>query len=364
MGQYLYELFCVLPFLVCLLWSIILGLELRSIRRPILVLWTFSIVCTLLYFCHSLHFSNLVQEVPAWSDCLYIACNLTVYPLFYIYVRTLTDERFRKALFLFLFLIPGVLAGLISAASILCGGDFALIRKIATVVFTIEVAYTGIFGILGLIRYRRRIANFYADIEDRALPALMTLLILFVVTALISISANLIGTEFFRGKVLLALPSLLFSTLLFCIFHWGSRCRYSAEDLTADSNEASSEEKLKNENPPREDVLYASILKAMEEKRLFLKRDLKITDLVSEVGSNRTYVSNCINRNSGSSFSEFVHRYRIRYAISLMEKRESSLSEIADLSGYIDGNAFYKAFTKIQGKSPSAWMEEHSGKKK
>lgn len=128
----------------------------------------------------------------------------SIYPLFYIYVRTLTDERFRKALFLFL--IPGVLAGLISAASILCGGDFALIKKIAAVVFTIEVAYTGIFGILGLIRYRRRIANFYADIEE----------------------------------------------------------------------------------------------------------------------------------------------------ISLMEKREYSLSEIADLSGYIDGNAFYKAFTKIQGKSPSA----------
>ena len=84
MGQYLYELFCVLPFLVCLLWSIILGLELRSIRRPVFVLWTFSIVCTLLYFCHSLHFSNLVQEVPAWSDCLYIACNLTVYPPFHL----------------------------------------------------------------------------------------------------------------------------------------------------------------------------------------------------------------------------------------------------------------------------------------
>lgn len=80
-------------------------------------------------------------------------------------------------------------------------------------VFTIEVAYTGIFGILGLIRYRRRIANFYADIEERALPALMTLLILFVVTALISISANLIGTEFFRGKILLVLPSLLLLNL-------------------------------------------------------------------------------------------------------------------------------------------------------
>lgn len=363
MGQYFYEIFCLLPFLVCLLWSVILGMELRSGRRPVLILWIFSIVCAMLYFCHSLNFSVLVPEVPAWSQCLYIACNLAVYPLFYIYVHTLTNENFKKGMFLAL--APALLAGVISAATSLRGGSLSLIRNIASVVFAIEVVLTGIFGISDIVRYRRRIANFYADIEERALPALMTLLILLILTALFSTGANLIGTAFFKGKILLALPSLLFSTLLFCIFHWGSRCSYSAEELAADSSDDMSVKELASDGSiPRQDILYSSILKVMEEKHLFLKPDLKITELVSEVGSNRTYVSNCINRNSGCSFSEFVHRYRISYAISLMEKGKSSMSEIAVLSGYLDGNAFYKAFSKIQGKSPSAWIEEQTKKNK
>lgn len=359
MRLYFYELFCIFPFLVCLLWSVILGMELRSRRRSVVVLWAFSVVCTLLYFCHSLNFSSFVQEVPLWSECLYIACNLAVYPLFYIYVRSMTDASPRKALLLIL--VPAVLTGAVSAGASLCGESLFMIRKIASVVFALEVIQAGIFGILSLIRYRRKVANYYADVEERALPALMTLLVLLLVTALFSMSANLIGKDFFNGKTLLAVPSLLFSSLLFCIFHWGWTCRFSAEDLTADSVGGTSGAELEDDDIPQ-DVLYSSILKTMEEKRLFLKPDLKITDLVSEVGSNRTYVSNCINRNSGSSFSEFVHGYRIRYAISLMEKGETSLSEIAVLSGYLDGNAFYKAFSRIHGKSPSAWMKERAGR--
>lgn len=359
MEQYFYELFCLLPFLVCLLWSVILGMELRSRRKSLVVLWAFSVVCTLLYFCHSLNFSSFVREAPLWSECLYIACNLAVYPLFYIFVHTLTDGNFRKALLLIL--VPAVLAGALSAVTSICGGSLLLLKKIASVVFALEVIQTGIFGIRGLIRYRRRVANYYADIEGRALPALMTLLVLLLVTALISTGANLIGKEYFDGKILLAVPSVLFSSLLFCIFHWGWTCRYSAEDLVAESSGGPFEAEFKVDDIPQ-DVLYSSILKVMDEKLLFLKPDLKITDLVSEVGSNRTYVSNCINRNSGTSFSEFVHGYRIRYAISLMEKGKTSMSEIAVLSGYLDGNAFYKAFSRMQGKSPSAWMKEWAGR--
>ena len=46
--------------------------------------------------------------------------------------------------------------------------------------------------------------------------------------------ANLVGRDFFNGKPLLAVPSCLFSALLFCIFIWGYRCRCSAEDKIDD----------------------------------------------------------------------------------------------------------------------------------
>ena len=106
MGPFFYEIFCLLPFMVCLVWSVILGLELKDGRRPVQVLWYFAIACTLLYFCHSLHFSRIVPAEPRWSQSLYLACNLAVYPLFYLYIRSLTNAGVQKRLLPLLLPLP------------------------------------------------------------------------------------------------------------------------------------------------------------------------------------------------------------------------------------------------------------------
>lgn len=364
MRQYIYELFCLLPFLVCLFWCIILSADPKPRRKSDRNLRYFSIACTVLYFCHSLNFSSHVIDVPVWSQCVYLMCNLAVYPLFYIYICSLTRLEGPSKL-LPLILVPALLAGVASGVTAAFGGSLSVIKGAASVLFALEVVQTVVFGMIGIIRYRRKVANFYADTEERALPALMTLLILFSVTALISIGANIIGTGFFNGTILLAIPSFAFSALLFCLFYWGYKCRYGAEDMNTDiAVTASPDEMEKINNQPQQDMLFSAICEAMVKKQLFLRPDLKITDLLPEVGSNRTYISNCINKNSGKSFSDFVHSYRIDYAISLMREGHHQLSEIAVLSGYLDGNAFYKAFSRIRGESPSSWMKEQAGKGK
>ena len=50
------------------------------------------LVATVLYFCHSLYF-NSCFSVLSLSDTLYKMASLSVYPLFYIYIRTLTDAK-------------------------------------------------------------------------------------------------------------------------------------------------------------------------------------------------------------------------------------------------------------------------------
>ena len=363
MRQYFYDIFCILPFLVCLFWYIILGTDIKCRRRSFRNLWQFSLVCTILYFCHSLSFSSHVVVVPVWSQCLYIMCNLAVYPLFYIYICSLTRLEGPSKLFPVI-LAPALLSGIISGALVALGGGLSGIKSVASVIFALEVILAVVFGMIDITRYRRAVANFYADTEERTLPMLMVLLILFSVTAVASIVANIVGKELFKGTILLAIPSCSFSALLFCIFFWGYKCRFGAEDMASDIVfNAVADERKKIGDPPRQDLLFSSICEVMVEKKLFLKPDFKITDLLPEVGSNRTYISNCINRNSGKSFSEFVHSYRIDYAVSLMLEGTHQLSEIAVLSGYLDGNAFYKAFSKIKGKSPSEWMKEQVRKR-
>ena len=185
MRQYYYELFSLLPFLVCLFWCVILGTELNRRRRSVRNLWNFSLVCTILYFCHSLSFSSHVVVVPVWSQCLYIMCNLAVYPLFYIYICSMTRLE-GPSKWLPMILLPTLLAGIISGLTAAFGGDLAVIKRMASVIFALEVLLTGVLGIIDIVRYRRKVANFYADTEERALPALMTLMVLFLVKALYS----------------------------------------------------------------------------------------------------------------------------------------------------------------------------------
>ena len=78
--------------MVCLVWTTIFLLEYRKSDPARRALTVFGIAATLLYFCHYLHFNGL-QSV--YSESMYYLCNLSVYPLYSLYVKCLTDKSRR-----------------------------------------------------------------------------------------------------------------------------------------------------------------------------------------------------------------------------------------------------------------------------
>lgn len=359
MSTELYTLFSVLPCMVCLFWSLILIVDWADSDRATHILLWFSLTCTALYACHAVHFLCALTSYPKWIDCLWSTCNLGVYPLFYIYIRYLTDVH-GPSRRIFWVLIPSLVTVILSSAVAICGLNFDIVRMFNTPVFAAEVIYTAVYGRRRLIRYRERISSFYADTDDKNLEALDRILALLVITSIASMSVNALGRDNFSGAAI-TIPSIAFSALLFGIFMWGHRHHFSAENF-----------KLEIENTDKNietgtvvsddfhDILYQRICKLMEDEKLFLNKDLKITELATRIGTNRTYVSSCINHHSGVSFSDFIHRYRIEYAMTILAKdKETSMAEVAELSGYKSGNSFYKAFVKINGITPTKWMESH-----
>lgn len=69
-----------------------------------------------------------------------------------------------------------------------------------------------------------------------------------------------------------------------------------------------------------DDVLLQRISNLIEQKRLFLNSDLKMTDLAAELDVTRNRVSDCINSCRGCSFSQFINAYRVEYAQQLLRK--------------------------------------------
>ncbi|MBR1569221.1 MAG: AraC family transcriptional regulator [Bacteroidales bacterium] len=103
--------------------------------------------------------------------------------------------------------------------------------------------------------------------------------------------------------------------------------------------------------------LMDRITRQMEEDRLFLKKGLSKDDLARAVYSNSRYISDCINRKAGCSFTDYVNDYRIRYARHLLyENPDMRLADISEESGFSSQVTFYRNFKARTGQTPGEWL--------
>lgn len=351
----IYYLFASLPFVVSLFWLVIILLNWRENGKHGHYLLFFALVCTILYLCHFIYFSGSSKDKFEWVDSIYTFCNLAVYPLFFVYIKSLTktESAFERYWWT---LIPAAATCLASAILLLAGSKETPVLQITKILFPIEVILVAIFGAKELSGYKKKVENYYADTEGKTLSSLRVLLIFLVVFALLSASANFIGRDQFFGNNSIAIPSIIFSTLLFSVFYNGNRVRFSAYDM--EESEITDEEEI--QFPDNNDELYEKVVKLMEEEKIFLQPGLKITDLATELGSNRTYLSNCINSKAKMSFSDFIHKYRINYSLEISRKEPGiPIEELAEKSGYQNRTSFYRCFSKIMGCTPTEWIRKN-----
>ena len=104
-----------LPMLICIFWSVLLLLdwwEQRTHAKARMVF--FMLTATILYGCHFVFFNHLYGWMPV-IDAIYCMANLSVFPLYYLYIKEVTDEQKRRHWQVTL-LIPALLAGLTTGA--------------------------------------------------------------------------------------------------------------------------------------------------------------------------------------------------------------------------------------------------------
>ena len=103
--------------------------------------------------------------------------------------------------------------------------------------------------------------------------------------------------------------------------------------------------------------LMKRIDEQMEVHHLYLRPGLTKEEVARATGSNSRYISDCINSVAGSSFTEYVNRYRIRHAKRLLfDNPDMRLSQISEESGFSSEVTFYRNFKAMTGKTPSEWL--------
>lgn len=374
----------ILPMMVCAFWSIVLILDWSAAHDKLrLWLWQFMVVAMLLYVGHAVFFNHYTTIVP-FTNTLYCACNLLVFPLYHVYIKGLSVPHYldnrrqqwhdRCILFLpalVISFIVGILYLMMSSTersnfietylyhnefSGLKGTTFlqAVVHQIAKLCFAIQVIIIFILGFRNLRQYKRFIDNTYADTENKRLEKVQIILILFIVGVFLAFVSNIIGRwRFMDNALLLAIPSLFFSILLFMIGYIGSRTMFSISNVNDKEFTPTSPNMSGNDNEQTVSSFTVSLEQLMNKQQLYLQHDLKISDVALLLGSNRTYIQRSIMELSGESFTKYINRKRIEHAIELQKNHpEYNIETIATQSGYTHLGTFYRNYKIVTGKTP------------
>ncbi len=364
-------------------WAVLLLTSFRQKNKTKFLLGIFMVLAFFVYLSHALYFRQQDYNFKIFGP-IYTFSSLSVYPFYYWYIKTLTIDT-RVKLKNLLFLLPAFIfacaelivyqimepaeslnffhgfvhqRGLISPPSLL----FKVQKNIyilSRIIFSVQIIVFLIAGHRLVVRYNKKIANFYSDLKSKSLNWVNLLLYSIILTSIASTVFNVLGRATFEDSVyLLLFPSLIFSILLFLIGFQGYMQNHNIVDLEKDlevQNEVNMKDYAHNH-------LKDELIKLFVKDQLFKQNDLKITNVCKLLNTNRTYVSNLINKDFNCTFVEFVNNYRIEEAKKLLSDlslKNYSLNYISELSGFGSLNTFIRIFKQKEGITPGRFRDQH-----
>jgi|TARA_B110000240_G_scaffold136775_2_gene151584 YesN/AraC family two-component response regulator len=114
---------------------------------------------------------------------------------------------------------------------------------------------------------------------------------------------------------------------------------------------------LENENAHFND------LKALfEDDNIFLDKDLSLRSVSLVSGLSEITIRKLIKSSTQLNFNDFVNKYRIDYAITVMKSgflNVNLITALGEKSGFKSNHTFYRAFKKLKHHTPSNYYKKH-----
>lgn len=85
--------------------------------------------------------------------------------------------------------------------------------------------------------------------------------------------------------------------------------------------------------------------------------EVRLTELAMSMHLSTSYLSTLFRKNTGTSFQDFLIRFRMDKARELIRTNSYSLLQIAQMVGYMDYAQFSKMYKKVWGNSPSVDLQ-------
>lgn len=318
-------------------------------------------------FLPSMRFQAVALTLPAY---------LIMAPALWLYVEALTSEtaweperkHIRHGIFFGLGLI---VAGLVIALPqstleiVFLEGDLGGIPYLGALFLAAFVLIIGLpiqsaFYLVRiyrhLIRYRLRIKESFANIENRELLWINAVLILFafiwILVAVALISENFFDHTLFGRRV----GGIVGIVLVWTISLWGLRQAPGFENHYQDKSTttlpAVSKYKRSALGDDQAQRIAKKIAFVMKNENLYRDANLSLSKLATKIGASSNHVSQTLNETLGMSFFDYVNQWRIEEAKLEIVRAEDSVLNIALAVGFNTSSSFYKAFKKETGETP------------
>lgn len=354
------------PVYVTLFWVIMLNADYyRNYHVASRFLGKFMMAAFMVYFSHFLFFSG--SSWYAYIDPVYQYASLLVYPMFYIYVRLLTVDTHFSFRLHGKYLLPATVLFVLYTLAVLWCPVGCLYKTIVIwlmkIIFLLQVIFSVYANYKLLKQYGGCAKQFYSDMADSRVDNIKLLNYVILVIAIASFTLGALGRDPFTHHIVgLVLASFVFSVSLFLIGWIGYRQNLinptfepmgSLEKKQISEVPANAE--ILNENKTNEALLDSFIC----DKQLFLNKDLTINDLALSVGTNRTTLSNYINKTLNQNFCSYINGFRVEYLQkTIVSHPDYTLSQLAEACGFGSVDSMKRAVMLKTGLSMVEWRRQ------
>lgn len=314
--------------------------------------------------------SNIAENYP---NIFLLPFNFSwiLFPLFYIYTQKVSVFSNTKIKYWLLY--PGIVS--ILAQLIIFWLPFETKQEIEDstwhmVTFWILGNYyswfIGIWNLRLLYRHRIEVLNTYSYISFKELQWARFFLIYLLSTSVFGhIIAYVIPTAFEDNTVF----SIMDLIAIYWVSYFGITQRNVRSLITINwTSDNSTVQKTDKNNTPelipeRLEELMVTITDYMNDSESFSNPELTIMDLAEGLHEHPKLVSEAINTVGKQNFNSFINQYRIKKAEVLLKNDKNinlSVEGIGIEVGFKSKSAFYSAFKKFTGTTPTRFKENQA----
>lgn len=355
---------------------IIDGIFCQKSRIFILIL---MLSASMVFFMTFMKFQNHL-DVYTLLFPIHAAFVLVLFPLLFLYIRSLTSEKqlqlkeiwphfIPAAIFLIFFVfyekvmlnseddrlfIRYVLELTYDAdaSSLLNAGK--IVYSVGRLIFVLQSLVYVVYTFIMVKRYYRKQRDLFAENDKNHLNWMNMLAVVFVFMMLAHLLIHILNNSLVLNNNWL----IIVSYSLFAVFFWILGLNAFVQQEVFDHAQVLETETFEEEIKISKEELEKYLI----EDKPYLNPDTSVYDFCFHFQTNRTYLSDAISKGFGLNFRRLINQYRVREVVNIIDQYkdmglEISLESIATKSGFSSYSSFLRVFKSELGITPNEYVK-------